>query len=99
MKLSVKSLTPYFNTGIKTGTLESDNFEWAVDGSREYFEELGRGKTIIKIIDGKYYLIKDKDVVGDILYRLEDQLIDMGEVDKKHLRASGRVVNKIKEGF
>ena len=98
----VKELKPFLNTNIKVETLEADVFEWAGYGSQDHFDEMGEEAEVFKIIDGNYYINKKQKIVEDILYRLEEQVIDMHFADyekenEKYARAANRVVKKLKE--
>ena len=90
----------FVNINVKTNTIESDVLEWCCYGVIDYLEELKEDKKVFKVIDNKYHINKDEQIIDDILYRLEEQLstmyFDHKENNKKYKRASERVIKKIK---
>ena len=95
-------------TQVRAGTLEEEVFNWARYACKDHFEadlEWSHEKVekMFKKDSQGWHIIKDEDVIDDMIYRLEEQLPAMQDsaVDiikaRKDLQAGKRVANKLKE--
>lgn len=93
-------------TEVRLNTLEADQFEWAISACRNHFEwDLNKDKGFVdKMFEKRnsgWFIIKDEDVIEDMIYRLDIQLPDMigssrdEKRARKYINAGKRVVKKL----
>lgn len=110
------SMEGYIPLNIRTITKEGEVIDSERHNCEFYFnEELDESERIeediFKIKDGEYWIIRNKDVLEDFIYRLEENYIHYYEIEKEHqyrdkdaqkkitsmINAGKRVLKKVEE--
>jgi len=89
------------NLKVKRNTKTGDVLYWAITGAMDKYMNQVEVEKYFDVRDNYWYMNSniDREIVEDIIYRLDIQLEDMvdSEEDKQDMRRGKEIANKLKK--